>query len=131
MLIIDYGYATAAGHAPDTLQAVHRGERVSPYLEPGRHDLTAHVDFGALAGVARARGLVAHGPVAQGAFLGALGIAARADALKQGRDHAAAASITAALLRLTAPQQMGAIFQVLALTADGWPAPAGFAMEPA
>jgi NADH dehydrogenase [ubiquinone] 1 alpha subcomplex assembly factor 7 len=130
-LIIDYGYAQAGRQAPDTLQAVHRGEHVSPYLEPGRHDLTAHVDFTALADVAAARGLACHGPVAQGAFLGALGIAARADALKQGRAPAAAAGITAALLRLTAPQQMGAIFQVLALSAPGWPAPAGFAMEPA
>lgn len=130
-LIIDYGYGQPGVHAPDTLQAVHRGDHVSPYLEPGRHDLTAHVDFAALAAVAAARGLACHGPVAQGGFLGALGIGARADALKQGRGPAQAASITAALLRLTAPQQMGAIFQVLALTACGWPAPAGFAMEPA
>ncbi len=130
-LIIDYGYGAPGGQAPDTLQAVHRGAFVSPYLEPGRHDLTAHVDFGALADVAAGRGLACHGPVAQGAFLGALGIAARADALKQGRPPAEAASITAALLRLTAPQQMGAIFQALALTAPGWPAPAGFAMGPA
>ncbi len=135
-LIIDYGYGQppsiqSGSHPPDTLQAVHRGEQVSPYREPGRHDLTAHVDFGALAAVAAGRGLACHGPVAQGAFLGALGIGARADGLKQGRGPAQAASITAALLRLTAPQQMGAIFQVLALTAPGWPAPAGFAMAPA
>ena len=130
-LIIDYGYGEPGRQAPDTLQAVHRGEFVSPYLEPGRHDLTAHVDFGALAAVAAGRGLLCHGPAAQGAFLGALGIGARAEALKQGRPPAEAASITAALLRLTAPQQMGAIFQALALTAPGWPAPAGFAIGPA
>ena len=130
-LIIDYGYGQSGAQAPDTLQAVHRGEQVSPYREPGRHDLTAHVDFGALAAVAAGRGLACHGPVAQGAFLGALGIGARADALKQGRGPVQAATITAALLRLTAPQQMGAIFQALGLSAPGWPAPAGFAMEPA
>lgn len=130
-LVIDYGYARAGVTAPDTLQAVHRGDFVSPFLNPGGHDLTAHVDFAALAAVATARGLASHGPVAQGAFLGALGIGARADRLKQGRAPADAAAITAALLRLTAPQQMGAIFQVLALTAPGWPVPAGFAMEPA
>ena len=129
MLAIDYGHGGApADSAPDTLQAVHRGERVSPFLHPGEHDLTAHVDFAALAQVAATRGLAVHGPVAQGAFLGALGIAARAEALKAGKDSATAASITAALLRLTAPQQMGAIFQAMALTARHWPAPAGFAM---
>lgn len=126
MLIIDYGHGgDDAGH--DTLQAVHRGERVSPFANPGGHDLTAHVDFAALAGLAAGAGLAVHGPVAQGAFLGALGIGARAEALKQGKAPAAAGAITAALLRLTAPQQMGAIFRAMAVTAPGWPAPAGFA----
>ena len=39
-------------------------------------------------------------------------------------------TITAALLRLTAPQQMGAIFRAMAVTAPGWPVPAGFGMGP-
>lgn len=127
-LFIDYGHEAAQPAAPDTLQAVHRGTRVSPFLHPGEHDLTAHVDFAALARVAASQGLHVHGPVAQGAFLGALGIAARADALRQGRSPEQAAAVTAALLRLVAPQQMGAIFRVLALAAPGWPVPAGFGM---
>ncbi|WP_328799172.1 class I SAM-dependent methyltransferase [Sandarakinorhabdus rubra] len=127
-LVIDYGHGGAAdGSAPDTLQAVHRGEMVSPFLDPGTHDLTAHVDFGALARAAH--GLAVHGPVAQGAFLGQLGIAARAEALKAGKAPAEAAAITAAHLRLTAPQQMGALFQAMALVAPGWPVPAGFGMD--
>jgi SAM-dependent MidA family methyltransferase len=130
LLAIDYGHSGApAGSAPDTLQAVRRGERVSPFLHPGEHDLTAHVDFAALAQVAAARGLAVHGPAAQGAFLGRLGIAARAEALKAGKSAAEAGAVTAALLRLTAPQQMGALFQAMAMTARHWPAPAGFAME--
>ena len=129
MLVIDYGHAgPATKTAPDTLQAVRRGERVSPFLHPGEHDLTAHVDFAALAQAAASQGLAVHGPAAQGAFLGALGIAARAEALKAGKSAADAGAITAALLRLTAPQQMGAIFQAMAMVARGWPAPAGFAM---
>jgi SAM-dependent MidA family methyltransferase len=132
LLMVDYGHAARGPlPAPDTLQAVHRGERVSPFLHPGAHDLTAHVDFAALGAVLQARGATLHGPVAQGAFLGTLGIAARAEALKAGKTMAEAATITAALLRLTAPQQMGAIFQAMAATAPGWPAPAGFAMEAA
>jgi NADH dehydrogenase [ubiquinone] 1 alpha subcomplex assembly factor 7 len=129
MLVIDYGHAGAAPNsAPDTLQAVRRGEKVSPFLHPGEHDLTAHVDFAALVQQAASHGLAVHGPAAQGAFLGALGIAARAEALKAGKSAADAGAITAALLRLTAPQQMGAIFQAMAMTARDWPAPAGFAM---
>lgn len=126
LLIIDYGHDGGSGG--DTLQAIRRGTRVSPFLDPGAHDLTAHVDFAALAGIARAQGLQTHGPVAQGAFLGQLGIAARAEALKQGKPPHEAGAITAALLRLTAPQQMGAIFRAMAVTAPGWPAPAGFGM---
>ena len=134
MLIVDYGYggrsssgeAAAAPPVFDTLQAVYRGERVSPFLDPGTHDLTAHVDFGALAAIAHGRGLAVHGPVAQGALLGDLGIAARAEALKQKKPAHEAGAVTAALLRLTAPQQMGSIFRAMAVTAPSWPVPAGF-----
>lgn len=130
MLIIDYGYGgQVIENVPlDTLQAVHRGEKVSPWRDPGAHDLTAHVDFSALAAAAHAAGLVVHGSVAQGALLGALGIAARAEALKAGKPAHEAGAITAALIRLTAPNQMGGIFRAMAVTARGWPAPAGFGM---
>ena len=51
-LIIDYGHARSA--AGDTLQAV-RGHGFAPVLaNPGEQDLTAHVDFEALAKAARA-----------------------------------------------------------------------------
>ena len=130
ILIVDYGYGGQVIESVplDTLQAVHRGERVSPFYAPGAHDLTAHVDFSALAAIALASGLTVHGPVAQGALLSDLGIAARAEALKAGKPAHAAGAITAALLRLTAPQQMGAIFRAMAVTAPGWPVPAGFGM---
>ena len=128
-LIIDYGHdGPVPGSAPDTLQAVRGGQHVSPFFHPGEHDLTAHVDFSAIAQVAHGRGVAVSGPAAQGAFLGTLGIAARAEALKAGKSISEAAGITAAHLRLTAPQQMGAIFQAMALMARHWPPPAGFAM---
>ena len=132
MLIVDYGYGgQVIENVPlDTLQAVHRGEKVSPFFDPGAHDLTAHVDFSALAAVAHGRCLTIHGPAAQGALLGELGIAARAEALKAGKPAFEAGTITAALLRLTAPQQMGAIFRAMAITSAGWPAPAGFGTGP-
>ncbi len=121
-LIIDYGYA---GEAPgDSLQAVRGHATADPFSHPGESDLTAHVDFSALATVA-GEGRVS-GPVAQGVWLARLGIEARAAALKARATPHQAAAIEAALVRLTAPAQMGALFKVMALSAPAWPAPAGF-----
>ena len=56
-IVIDYGYAE--GEEGDTLQAV-RGHRFSYVLDhPGEQDLTAHVDFAALAAAARRSGAAA------------------------------------------------------------------------
>ena len=60
-------------------------------------------------------------------WLGRLGIEARAAALKAHATPREAAGIEAALIRLTAPVQMGTLFKALALSARGWPVPAGFA----
>ena len=46
-LIIDYGHVESA--IGDTLQAVGRHKVAEPLLTPGEVDLTAHVDFQALA----------------------------------------------------------------------------------
>ncbi len=121
-LIIDYGYAGT--RAMDSLQALRHHSTADPFSDPGTADLTAHVDFSALAtAAAPAR---SWGPVPQGVFLSRLGIEARAAVLKARADRSTAATIEAALVRLTAPAAMGALFKALALTAPGWPAPAGF-----
>jgi SAM-dependent MidA family methyltransferase len=86
--------------------------------------LTAHVDFSALA--AAAPGLRVDGPVPQGVWLARLGIEARAAQLQAGAGVAAAAAIAAALVRLTAPAQMGSLFKVMAISSPAWPQPAGF-----
>ena len=96
---------------------------VDPLAEPGTADLTAHVDFEALAAASAA---VAHGPVGQGALLQALGIDARAEALKAKATPQQAVDVESALARLTAPDQMGRLFKALALTAEGAPVPPGF-----
>ena len=78
-LIIDYGYA--GGEQGDTLQAV-RGHKFSYVLDhPGEQDLTAHVDFAALAEAARRGGAVPSRIASQGTWLETLGIGARAMAL--------------------------------------------------
>jgi NADH dehydrogenase [ubiquinone] 1 alpha subcomplex assembly factor 7 len=116
MLAIDYGYA--ATRTGETLQAVSRHAFADVLNAPGTADLSAHVDFGALSETATAAGLTAHPVVAQGAFLRHLGIVERADALSRA-NPALAPTIEAALTRLTAPDQMGELFKVLAVTSPG------------
>ena len=121
-LVVDYGYEGPA--VGDTLQAVRRHAYANPFEAPGEQDLTAHVDLATLAAAAQRGGATAWGPVGQGALLERLGIAARAQALASAAPGEADA-IAAAHARLVG--EMGSLFQALALTAPGWPTPAGFA----
>lgn len=124
-LFIDYGYDRPG--LGETLQAVRRHAYADPLAEPGLADLTAHVDFSAFATAARNAGAAVHGPVGQGAFLRALGIEARAGKLRQSGNAAQGMEIEAALQRLTAPEAMGTLFKVMALTPPQASQPAGFA----
>jgi SAM-dependent MidA family methyltransferase len=123
-LIIDYG-APASGSG-DTVQAVRQHRMVGPLEMPGESDLTAHVDFAALARAARGAGAAVHGPVPQGLFLNRLGIAARAAILLRQATPEQRRAIAAACERLIGAAQMGTLFQVLALTAREAPTPPGF-----
>jgi SAM-dependent MidA family methyltransferase len=120
-LICDYGRWDGIG---DTLQALAAKAHADPLAAPGEADLTAHVRFRALAEAARPA--AAHGPVPQGFFLERLGIDARAQALARGKPEVVAASIAAAHRRLTHPDEMGNLFQLLALTSRTAPPPPGF-----
>ena len=115
-LLIDYG---AWGSRGDTLQAVRGHAYADPLEAPGEADLTAHVDFEAVARAAP--GLVASGLTPQGAFLERLGATARARALARGLEGAALEAAVAAHRRLTHPDEMGTLFKVLALTSRGGP----------
>jgi NADH dehydrogenase [ubiquinone] 1 alpha subcomplex assembly factor 7 len=123
-LIIDYGHVTSG--PGDTLQAVRAHRPVEVLTTLGTADLTAQVDFAALAGAAAAAGAHVFGPLGQGRFLQALGIEARAARLLRGATPAQAIAIESALRRLTAPAAMGTLFKVLALSAPGSAVPAGF-----
>jgi SAM-dependent MidA family methyltransferase len=120
-LIVDYGYFGPG--KGDTLQAVSRHAFADPFEAPARRDLTAHVDFAALAGAAE--GVSIAGPIEQGAWLEAMGLGLRAAALARAAPERAA-EIAAARARLATPEQMGRLFKVMALSAPGWPEPAGF-----
>jgi SAM-dependent MidA family methyltransferase len=112
-LAIDYGYAEGCG---DTLQAVRAHAFADPLSEPGRADLTAHVDFGALANAARGAGARVHGPMTQGDFLVKLGLLDRAASLGADKAVEARDELTAAVDRLAGPSGMGTLFKVLAAT---------------
>jgi NADH dehydrogenase [ubiquinone] 1 alpha subcomplex assembly factor 7 len=122
-LIVDYGYEGPA--LGDTFQAMRAHGYADPLDAPGVADLTAHVDFHALKQATL--GLVAYGPVPQGAFLTAIGIAQRAARLKASATPDQAADIDAALNRLTHPEQMGDLFKALAICQLDMGPPPGFA----
>jgi len=117
-LVIDYGYGS---ENPDqTIQAVSAHKSVPLLEQPGNADLSAHVDFRALAQAAEQAGASVFGPLEQGRFLRALGIEARADRL--GRSQ----SVSAALNRLTHTAEMGTLFKALAIVPRDAPLPPGF-----
>ena len=122
-LIVDYGHEKSS--PGDTLQAV-RGHKFAPLLDkPGEQDLTAHVDFEAVAKAAREAGAAVTSVVTQAEWLGRLGIAARADALARAHPHRAG-EIEAARRRLCDSDAMGQLFKAIAIHSPSWPHPAGF-----
>ncbi len=123
-LIVDYGYASPA--TGETLQAVARHRYADPLAAPGEADLSAHVDFAALARAARAAGACCHGPVPQGEFLDRLGIGARMGRLIAAAEPGQREAIRTACRRLTGERAMGGLFKALALTDPHSPVPAGF-----
>jgi SAM-dependent MidA family methyltransferase len=110
-LVIDYGHLES--DVGETLQAVGRHAYVDPLTAPGTIDLTAHVDFQALARPIEAMGAVGFGPITQSEFLRHLGIETRAATLKAKATRAAGAAIDAALARLIGHTRagMGALFK--------------------
>jgi NADH dehydrogenase [ubiquinone] 1 alpha subcomplex assembly factor 7 len=119
-LIVDYGHDRPG--RGDTLQSVSRHAYADPFAAPGERDLTAHVDFSALA--AAAAGVRVSGPVAQGDWLDAMGLPLRAAALAKAAP-ARAEEIAEARDRLSSPERMGRLFKAMALTAPSWPEPVG------
>ena len=115
-IFIDYGYRKPA--VGDTFQAMKKHAYVDPFATPGEADLTAHVDFHALAVAARAEGLDAH-LMPQGKFLLDMGILERAGQLGANADEAVRERLSGEVERLAAPDQMGTLFKVLAILPAG------------
>jgi NADH dehydrogenase [ubiquinone] 1 alpha subcomplex assembly factor 7 len=112
-LVIDYGHTESA--TGDTLQAVGAHNYANPLAAPGTVDLTAHVDFEAMALAAESMGARVFGPIEQATFLRNLGIESRAAVLRKAVPPAKAAEIDDALARLTSTDRigMGHLFKVI------------------
>lgn len=121
-LMIDYGDWQSLG---DTFQALENHAIADPLAHPGQADLTAHVDFAALA-LATPSAYSRLTP--QGVFLERLGIAERAQALAAGLTGAALENHIAAHRRLTHASEMGTLFKVMAFYPKGAAPPPG--LEP-
>jgi SAM-dependent MidA family methyltransferase len=132
MLVIDYGFPQAefyhAQRAEGTLMGHYRHRaHANPFVWPGLSDLTAHVDFTAIALAGERAGLQVAGYAPQAAFLLGCGIL---DRLRDIGDPASVAYLreAAAVQKLTSPAEMGELFKVLALAKNDdipWP---GFAV---
>ena len=91
----------------------------------GEQDLTAHVDFEALARAVDGMGVAISGPVTQSEWLKRLGIERRAQSLiasNPDRRH----DVEQAIDRLCGLDEMGELFKVMAFRSALWPEPAGF-----
>lgn len=119
ILLIDYGFPAREYYHPQrsagTL-ACHYRHHVhdDPFYLPGLQDVTAHVDFSALAGAARDGGLAVLGYASQAQFLVNCGITdllAQLDPADAKRYLPAAA----AAQKLLSPSEMGELFKVLAV----------------
>ncbi len=125
-LVIDYGRAVSVPEP--SLQAVRAHRMVDVLDEPGRADLSAHVDFAMLARAARDAGAATQGPVAQGEFLARMGLALRVERLKRAASADQVRALDDAVARLAGATAMGELFKVLAITEPGL-SPSGFAAE--
>lgn len=120
-LFIDYGYRNPG--VGDTLQALLKHAYDDPLAHPGEADLTAHVDFSALATAALQAGLDTHFST-QGDFLLDMGLLERAGNLGTNADEATRQRLSGEVARLAGPDQMGALFKVLAVVPKGVALPA-------
>ncbi|MGC4024983.1 MAG: class I SAM-dependent methyltransferase [Mesorhizobium sp.] len=122
-LFIDYGHVEPG--IGDTLQAVLDHQYDDPLANPGRADLTTHVDFAALAAAVRVAGLIPH-MTTQGDFLLRMGLLERAGSLGSSAGPAIREQLSEAVERLAGSEKMGNLFKVLAFSSSSKaPAPFG------
>ncbi len=117
ILLIDYGFPASEYYHPDrsmgTLICHHRHRaHTDPFVDPGLHDITAHVDFSAVAEAAQIAGLECLGYTHQAAFL--LGCGIQHLQANVNTDEKALIMQHQALQQLLSPAEMGELFKVIA-----------------
>lgn len=122
-VFVDYGHERRDYYRADRRNgtlACHYRHRVhaDALLWPGLQDLTASVDFSALAQAGAAAGFALSGYAAQGAFLLHAGLQERFLAARDGADEATRYALAQEVKRLTLPGQMGERFKVMWFTRD-------------
>ena len=130
-LIFDYGPADTI--PTGTLRGIRLHQPVSPFTDPGLVDISADVDFTALAEAALAASpdVEVHGPVEQGGWLQSMGIRERAEMIckELGEDEEGKKRVRGAIQRLVerGGGAMGKIYKVLAIMPErGGRRPVGF-----
>jgi len=119
LLVIDYGFPAREYFHPQRSMgtlACHYRHHVhhDPFYLPGLQDITAHVDFSALAGAAAAGGLEVLGYANQAQFLVNCGITEQL-AAENSEDPQRYPPAAAAVQKLLSPAEMGELFKVLAV----------------
>ena len=118
-LFIDYGFGEPV--IGDTLQAMSEHRYVSPFRAPGCDDVTAHVDFSALAAEFRGADMLVDGPITQTEFLLKMGLVERAQALLREARADQVNAIETGARRIADPDGMGGLFKVMAVRSKGVP----------
>jgi SAM-dependent MidA family methyltransferase len=118
VVVIDYGYTREeqlAGRHHGTVKAIRQHSvSANPYEAPGEQDITADVNFTALAAVAEKQGLHAQKLITQSQFLMGIGEANQfADAFEECRLPQERAKVALQLKHLVTPAGMGESFHVL------------------
>jgi SAM-dependent MidA family methyltransferase len=118
LIAIDYGYTRAeqlTGHHRGTLKALRQHSvSANPYEAPGEQDITADVNFTALATAAEKHGMEPHKLITQSQFLMGIGEANQfADAFEECRLPQERAKVALQLKHLVTPAGMGESFHVL------------------
>jgi NADH dehydrogenase [ubiquinone] 1 alpha subcomplex assembly factor 7 len=126
-LIVDYGHVKSS--VGDTLQAIAKHQFTDVLAQPGKADVTSHVDFEALAAKLTADGAVAYGPVTQGDFLVRMGLKEREEMLRKRADARQRIRLSKGAQRLVSGNQMGQLFKVMVVAHPDMPKPAPFNLE--
>jgi SAM-dependent MidA family methyltransferase len=133
LLLIDYGFPRSEFYHPDrsrgTLMCHYRHHaHPDPLRLVGLQDITAHVDFSAIAAAARETGLDLHGYASQAMFLIGCGLDEVTSHLFSD-DLRAQLTVASEIKKLTLPHEMGELFKVIAFGRGAVGALRGFAVQ--